>query len=1334
MVESVVNHLRSLEFSEPDDAAPVTPAPIEAQARPPLSTVDHLKSLIPDSLGPDESATDDLNEIGKDLPLDPVSTIPRLRRQFINKYSSEFGPNVDDPNEIRSYPDENMGFFERILPEGFMKNTAADFRAANQVLNVEGSRKPKYTDADLMMQDLRTLVKNEPELMASEEGEAFAKEIYTRVNFALNQDEASATELLSSLAEFGYNNPEELTSLVLDETLYNPLAPVLVFAAYRFGGIAGNIVARKLLWTRMMNALRMGTARQRLAAFSISNVMNVGKLAAAEGGINAAYQTSANTAVGRDPLHNTISVMQLGMIIGASAGMLRGAYRTIRGGAGVNKSYEAAAQAQGYRDFNHMMTDLAVQSGWKPANIMEHWKKRVIEGQPFIETVEEIMQNKVQNIAKTTPSSIPRSSRPLEQADVEAIHTKIKEALYKETDVHPDTDFGTLRERKGNTDPAGTGSDGNPFFNRRRTSEDIDNDFTWFRGLNKDGTRATGEAASHRFNLFSRMDDVKFINWMKQKGARGYTELLQRIEANKIILKRQGLNGENLHRAAVNRSLLQMEQPPHLFHRVSTGDRVLDGIRATFTSVAKTGLQVAKNPRLLYQPLKDIFVDPVVSTGQFIDDLITGPRDGAQVSMNQRRVVGNLLRDWEGNRMAGELDIKNFTDWSKREISDPDHRNAITFLLEGEKELARYNAYRVKNGQKAIELTPYERQLASVYRKYLDDVLDWAQRSELFTLFRKYPNMYKQARRLEGDTAKDTRTVIPDDELWNFIDSSTDPRGMMWQVSGGKGAMGYYQNYVPRLVKREFAPTHGKLEEWSIQDAHRAGQLQTRSKFLNERRYETTMDAIEAGEKLYTTDIADLLSIYSKSMVRSQINARFLDQFGKMRNIDGQPMMGKKSEVPEYYVPFKHPNFRKDGEYLYVHPNMAPDMRLYFDTSNPNVANRVLQNLVLIAKRSALGLSLFHVAALGWSGLVTGQKIGDVVANVFPESITGGMTSRGLRALRGTSGIDVDYAKIGLRNGVGLGAIEELKGDTLTTGLRNMADWTERIIGNNKYFKPLGGSLAMKPVAGLLRGVAKYQELIDTHLWDHVNSGLKMTTFLTTMERMVYEDAERVNRGVQQEMTDLNTIGQRAAQFTNDAYGNQNWAQMAMNVENFMGHRIAAAMNKPSMRGYIRLLVFAPDWSLSNLRVMGKAFTGLVPGGKKELAHAEYARYALRSAVLFATINETLQMVAGQPSMLQESGHDLLYADLGEGRKLQISKQLAEFFEWVMDPMHTAGKKLSNPVKSIRDANTAGEAVGNFLEGGIPITVKQMLNSNNVLGATSGAMGVPYYTDKYWQK
>ena len=403
---------------------------------------------------------------------------------------------------------------------------------------------------------------------------------------------------------------------------------------------------------------------------------------------------------------------------------------------------------------------------------------------------------------------------------------------------------------------------------------------------------------------------------------------------------------------------------------------------------------------------------------------------------------------------------------------------------------------------------------------------------------------------------------------------------------------------------------------------------------------------------------------------------------------------------------------------------MAPDLRLYFDTNNPGVANRVLQNIVLIAKRSALGLSFFHIAALGWSGLVSGQNVGDVIKNVIPSG--GRLTSRGLRALSGAtgpSGRDADYLMLGMRNGLGLGVLEELKGDTLINGMRHLAGWTEDIIGNNKYFGPLGRPLGFA-VGKTIRGVARGQELIDSHLWDHVNSGLKATTFLTTMEKMVLQDAKRVNSGAQAQLTSLDKIAQRAAQFTNDAYGNQNWAQMAMNVENFMGHRIAAALNKPSMRGYIRLLVFAPDWSLSNLRVLGKSVSGLVPYGKPELAHREYAKYALRSAVLFAMVNEILQVTNGQPSIFEESGNDLLYADLGDGKKMQISKQLAEVISAIINgPLHVAEHKLSAPVKAIRDADSVGEFAGNMAESAIPIGVKQGVTSGNVWGS----LGMPYY-------
>jgi hypothetical protein len=480
------------------------------------------------------------------------------------------------------------------------------------------------------------------------------------------------------------------------------------------------------------------------------------------------------------------------------------------------------------------------------------------------------------------------------------------------------------------------------------------------------------------------------------------------------------------------------------------------------------------------------------------------------------------------------------------------------------------------------------------------------------------------------------------------------------------------------------------------------------------------MDALDAGEKLYTRDIADLAQIYGKSMLRSQVNARLLQRLKKTKNINGHPMLGTKAETPDYYVEFKHPNFRSpNGDYMYVNPNMAPDLRLYFDTNNPNVANRVLQNIVLIAKRSALGLSAFHIMALGWSGIVSGQKLSEVIKNVVPSG--GHLTTRGLRALSGTTGRDVDYLKMGMRNGLGIGVLEELKGDTLINGMRNLARWTEEIIGNNQYFKPLGKGLATG-----LRGVARTQELIDHHLWDHVNSGLKSTTFLTTMEKMVLQDAKRVNAGKQAQLTDLNTLAQRAAQFTNDAYGNQNWAQMAMNVENFMGHRIAAALNKPSMRGYIRLLVFAPDWSLSNLRVLGKTVSGAVPIGKSELAHREYAKYALRSAILFAAVNEILQVTAGKPSIFEETGNDLLYADLGDGKKMQASKQLAEVLSAVINgPMHVAEGKLSAPVKAYRESDSVGEFIGNFAEKAVPIGVGQTIKEGNAWNV----FGVPLYDE-----
>jgi len=379
--------------------------------------------------------------------------------------------------------------------------------------------------------------------------------------------------------------------------------------------------------------------------------------------------------------------------------------------------------------------------------------------------------------------------------------------------------------------------------------------------------------------------------------------------------------------------------------------------------------------------------------------------------------------------------------------------------------------------------------------------------------------------------------------------------------------------------------------------------------------------------------------------------------------------------------------------------------------------------MIMISKRAALGFSFFHMAALAWSGLATGQSPVQVFKNLIP-----GLKSDGLIALAGGAGYE--KAMQGLRNGTGVGVMEELKGDTLINAMRSIANGAERTIGKITHFKPAG-----KMIAAPIRTLAKAQELIDTHLWDHVNTGLKMTTYLTTMEKMTRRELRRQHdEGITMTPAEwdarLNLISQRAAQFTNDAYGNQNWNQMAMNVQSHMGHRIAAALNKPSTRGYIRMLVFAPDWSLSNFRVITKAGTGALGklGVKQldDLATPEYVAYSIRSALLFAFIGEALQQSSGQGSIFDDSLKDALRPDLGDGKQMEISKQLAEVVRiGIYGPAHVLGHKLGTLPKSLAHTDSIGDYLGFWGESSIPIGMRQVAQ-NPELGL-AGILGAPIY-------
>ncbi len=1357
-----------------------------------------------------------------DLPseIDPARFVAQQKMRLLQNASSEFGPVNFDRNLLGG----DTSFMGN---QGFGKNTDAWLTV------LQGD-----TESNRLMLELKKLETEQPNLMGSTEGKALRAEIEERIETALNLDEFSASEIVGQLAEYGQNNPAELAEIILDESIYNPLLMALSVGAYSVGGPVGVGATRLLGLKKVLNAMKLSqNARQRLAAFTAEKVLLRGAgVATVEAGIAAGDEYLRNESVGREPLHNVLTTAEFGAALGFGMNTIGAGISIGRGGLRADKN------------FADVVMDYQKTTGATESEVIQAFKNDM-DKMPTNDDVRAVMDEKLDLIDLTTEAFNPTKKTTLKDKDVKKVSKDLE---------------GTYESNSSTTRPVGTDAKGNIFFNSANIMQDIRSGFNHLFGKTNDGKLGTSTDAAARQSAFNTLNADAFAQFLYygRNGPERYAQFLLTMEQHRkrllVDLDLPSYKAESIYRQAAEMAINDMGGDYNLLLKRNMAQRTFDKIKAGITHKDITPNEYFKDPSKMYEPLKDVFLnvkeyigDTVGGSSEFVRDIVRGPVEGVDKALAYRNRTANLLRDWEGNRMRGELEIDRVQKWVKQEVKDPSRRAAISHYLEGN--LDEYNIYLRSNLLDEINLTPREMQVASVARRFMDDVFDMAQKSELLQGFKKNKKQYKKLReklgmstelvdnmlipvkfvkkvgtdgRLaqltkagvvqvrqgitkaeiidyltngQGPTARQKNVVqeymresygvdlldeiaklsdedavrflvahekghamqkkkygkqfnyqgtsgkrgisekygmgdltnkfLTDraikleadanqyalkhmrdskklhDEVWDTVKDAVDPSGIA-QKFIRSAKLPYRSNYVTHLTSHKVAPTSQDLLDLALDDSHRASQLQTRSRFTKKRKYDTLMDAIYAGEMLYSQDIATLLKTYGSSMVRAQLNSRLTGYLSTMRTLNGHPMMGTKQEVPDYYVKFTHPNFKgADGEYLYVNPNIAPDLRLYFETSTPSLANRILQNIILISKRSALGFSFFHMAALAWSGLNAGLNPIEVFKNVMP-----GLKGKGLLALAGQEGYD--EVLHGIRNGFVVGALEELKGDTLINAMRNIADASEKAINKLTYVKPLG-----KVVAAPLRVLARSQEIIDTHLWDHVNTGLKASTYLAAINRLIREDARRAIRTGTKE-TNIDLLRQRAAQFTNDAYGNQNWNQMAMNVRGHMGHRIAAALNKPTTRGYIRMLVFAPDWSLSNLRVITKSLDVTDKG------QSEYLKYTIRSALLFAFIAEALQQSAGEGSIFDDSLKDALRPDIGGGQQIELSKQLAEVLRiFIHGPGHVVGHKSGTLVKSLDHTDSISDYLGFIAESSTPIGVRQGFETGN----WAGTFGMPMY-------
>ena len=366
------------------------------------------------------------------------------------------------------------------------------------------------------------------------------------------------------------------------------------------------------------------------------------------------------------------------------------------------------------------------------------------------------------------------------------------------------------------------------------------------------------------------------------------------------------------------------------------------------------------------------------------------------------------------------------------------------------------------------------------------------------------------------------------------------------------------------------------------------------------------------------------------------------------------------------YIEFKHPYFEGKGQ-AFIHKGMERSIRMVFDATEEQAFMGALFTTNLMMKRLAVGFSFFHAGALVESMLFAGNKLNFIKKTLDPRK-----KPELLEMVNNPNKMITEFPT----------AIEQLKAAGYKDPVRfaqgaGLQITTPEDIGFDRFYYNLRGiDTFLKNHFGISSGgqAEKVFRWFDRITWDRVFTAAKLHTFLQVL------DSPKL-KGVPNTLVIQpgDTIGQiyakasKAAQFTNDAFGGQNWEQVANRIRTPWIKQLAQTTLRPGSRGYMQLLLFAPDWTISNIRIIAKSLPAFE---SDEGLRRMYQYYFARAALTYAAAGSALNYIFSGHSILENT--DPTRIDLGNGQVLTFSKQLMEPFHWITDPQSTGLKKIGS--------------------------------------------------------
>ncbi len=491
-------------------------------------------------------------------------------------------------------------------------------------------------------------------------------------------------------------------------------------------------------------------------------------------------------------------------------------------------------------------------------------------------------------------------------------------------------------------------------------------------------------------------------------------------------------------------------------------------------------------------------------------------------------------------------------------------------------------------------------------------------------------------------------TDFAEQKLWEGIDA-----GVL------KGAKDDYVTHIWDWSKND----KSLVEKWL--DRSGGSGMGSSTPFAKERTIPTLAEGKAQGLTPLTEDIAVIMGIYGNSLTRAIANKHFVEALKNEKTPAVGPLGQQKSislvmpsgDAPFGYTSINHPQFAG----LKVHPDIAPSLRLLFDTSSPGAAMKIMQGLSDTSKRVAVSFSLFHAKALT-DAMIGGSSNPFKAVGKIPKILTG--EDKYLQELKkGSASEFVQQAvKSGLQFSLDRAGVEDAG------------------VGFYKTMESLQGFMDKTiPGAGLpIKGLVELNHQVDKFMWARLHAGMKLNMFAEKMQQLIDNSAKAADKGKGQALTP-EQAGKIAASYTNDLFGGLNWRMIAEDAKTRWGRELGQTMLTPGSRRVMQLAMFAPDWTISTTRAAVQAF-GKGSGFKGIVSPTELAdlhrQYLLRAGMYYLVVGDAINYSMSGHHLWQNKDPTILDINPEGTKHMQWSKHTMEPVHWVTKPAQQAINKM----------------------------------------------------------